>query len=60
MPRGAAVPTAQEYRTEAAEQRRILADTRCLKGGSEHRRMAEAYESLAVTEDWLNGIVAVR
>jgi hypothetical protein len=58
VPRGATVPTAQEYRSQAAKQRRILADTKCLKDGSLHRRMAEAYESLAMAEDWLNGAVA--
>lgn len=49
--------TSQEYRDQATEQRRLRAVTRSLTDGCQHRKRAEAHESLAATEDWLNEAV---
>ena len=52
------MPTSNDYRRLAVEQRSLLARTKCLAGSAEHRRKAEALEALASSEDWLNGAVS--
>lgn len=50
--------TASEYRQQATEQRGLMSNTTSLKESGQHRKRAEAYESLAAAEDWLNGAVS--
>lgn len=52
------MPTSTDYRRLAVEQRALLARIRCLAGSAEYRQRAEAFEALASTEDWLNGVVS--
>lgn len=49
---------ADGYRREAVQLRSLVAKTKSLRGSSQHRKMAEAYEVLAATEDWLAGAVS--
>jgi hypothetical protein len=44
-----------DYREEAAQRRQLVAKTKSLRESSQHRKIAEAYEALATSEDWLAG-----
>jgi hypothetical protein len=49
---------AAEYRQKAAHHRHQIAETVSLKESGRHRKTAEAYEALARSEDWLDGVVS--